>query len=206
MLSGDYNPVENIYGYYLTKQNLAHTNKRVQLSHLINLFLYSFKSKQIKNTELADNIYQLLQEIFNISLNDHNLFLEKLQQCNSIFDLGRLAPYSLPLYVYTLYQYDNGHKIELLLIARAFALKGLQLDFQNLFIYHSLLIEIESELKHIAIAPASQLGNIKRWGDELLNTIPELTKSKPSSFMSKSAKQKLAVIKTLWKNHFLKAS
>ena len=187
-------PVPAIYTrmmhYYSIKKDGLNIQDRVQLGHLLNYYIYSVKSGESFINEFDTNrrVDEALATVFNISLDAPLALAERVVRVQSIFDLGKEIPYSLPFYLYHKAQVLNeggnspNHFYEL---AALIAVQGLRVDFQNLFLYHNIF---QSCMKKIGVHSSNSHKNnhitilLREMIEEARAGIPELNHQSLSIF------------------------
>ncbi|MEW8506141.1 MAG: class I SAM-dependent methyltransferase [Candidatus Thiodiazotropha sp.] len=186
--------------YYRAKTGKQTKNdNRVRLGHMINYYISATKSKTpFDEKSLAEEIEKALNSQFNCSLDKPLELAERIADTETIFDIGKTIPYSLPAYLYHRADHlrmegvKTGHCYEL---AALIAAKGLQTDYQNLFIYDHILRRTK---KHIHNRPATPgearqtTLRLRQMIDSIVATVPELN-VKPLS-LGLRIKRKLAAM------------
>lgn len=172
------NTSELILNYYEKKAILPFNDERVLLSFLINSVIYKVKCNHKIDSHLTNKINKILAKKFNITTNKIRSLSINIEQCNSIFDIGKIIPYSLPFYLYSLSLDDNINSLTkqcYLSLARLIILKALSIDFQNFFVYVQLLEKIEhlidSNIKSKIISGINTKSSL------IKDTIPEFNKT-----------------------------
>ncbi len=176
---------------------------RVDLGHLLNYYIAAIKAAiPIDEERLSNEIDKALHSQFNLSLDNPLDLAQRITRVQSIFDLGRTLPYSLPVYLYHRAEYLNtagkttDHCYEL---AALIAAKGLQIDFKNLVIYNLVLwhslqrIETISTRPHDADHTTLELRSMIR---TIKAEVPELNE-KPLTPLSR-IKRKLRTLRNRW--------
>jgi len=172
--------------YYEKKQNMLPHDDRVALSYMINYFVMIHKNNDLPADYLKNSIEVKLRKIFNFDMDNSDLFIDKIIDCETIFDLGRLFPYSTPFFLYGIACGSSSNEKSAdyyLYFARLIALQGLKIDFQNLFLYHELLENINLKLGDLKISKSSI--SLKEKGDFILKSIPEIESTKKPSLKRK---------------------
>jgi hypothetical protein len=186
-------PVEyklaNYYGKKITR-NLT-DDYRLYLGRLISYYIAATKSNTLHDERgLSNEIEKGLASHFRLSLDDPMELASRIIRVQTIFDLGRTIPYSLPAYLYHRAEYlngigkDTGHYCELAALISA---KGLQIDFQNLFLYSDTFRLSQQQMKtnstrsQRAKQTSQKLCNMI---DSIVATVAELN-AKPRSIHSR---------------------
>lgn len=144
-INRSYDNKKSMMEYYRNKMLKSNNNSRIDLSNMINYYLNEDNIDEL--LPLEEKIDEKLLEHFNFSLENKSEIISNLKKSNSIFDLGKILLYSTPFYLYKKYNIrkESGNE-EILSLTILIILHGLRIDFQNMFVYHKLFIEIE-ELK-----------------------------------------------------------
>lgn len=191
------NKAERIYEYYQQKAQVDTVYARTHLGHLINYHNQSIRCAHDIQPELHTEIEQLLQVYFGLDLNAPSEFLTRLLQADHLISFGKLLPYSLPFYLAARAQSQaegglNEHmQLEL---ARIICLQGLKTNFQNLYVYHSLLEQLEIVLYSFAKSHQDHelIIELRKRSDQLRASIPELNQAVASTVHIKTAIKKRA--------------
>lgn len=175
------NQAERIYEYYKRKTHVDTLYARTHLGHLLNYHQHAIVCAKPLEPALITEIEQLLKQYFELDLQAPHEFIKRLLQTDHLISFGKLMPYSLPFYLAAQAQHQTawGFKEQVHLeLARIICLQGLKTDFQNLFVYHALLEQIE-----IALHPFAQLNldqplisELQANANQLQAQIPELNK------------------------------
>lgn len=173
---------ERIYEYYQKKTQVDTLYARTHLGHLLNYHQQALVCIKPLEPGLIAEIEQLLKRYFELDLEAPEPFIQHLLQTDHLLSFGKLLPYSLPFYLTAQAQSQTnlGFKEQLYLeLARLICLQGLKIDFQNLFVYHSLLEQIE-----IALLPFTKLhldqpliSELQASAHQLRAKIPELNQA-----------------------------
>ncbi|PVV08632.1 MAG: hypothetical protein B6D77_11385 [gamma proteobacterium symbiont of Ctena orbiculata] len=204
-LDTDYVVDSQLAAYYASKINQgADIDKRVYLGHLINYYTSALNADTVfDEPDISQQIEHQLSLQFNISLDRPLELAQRAIQAESIFDLGKTIPYSLPSYLYKRAEYLNRvgaateHCYEL---AALLAAKGLQVDFTHLFLYHHIL---QLSLQQIGILDNSRQktdpisGQLRGITESITATIPELHET-PVNLLSR-IKWKLRALGNRWR-------
>lgn len=166
--------------YYRLKSFSDSLYARTHLGHLLNYHNYLVRAGKQPTAELQQSIDQLIQQVFELDLSQPQAFIERLLATHDLISFGKVMPYSLPFYLVARVQSQVSlHAADRLLLelAKLITLKGLKVDFQNLFVYHQLFETISAMLKARAPqdADGSTLAELSQKSAKLQATIPELT-------------------------------
>ncbi|MES9972532.1 MAG: class I SAM-dependent methyltransferase [Candidatus Thiodiazotropha sp.] len=177
---------------------------RVRLGHLINYYISATESKApFDEKSISTEIAKILSSQFNCSLDKPLALAERILNAETIFDIGKTIPYSLPAYLYHRADHLNregkmtGYCYEL---AALIAAKGLQVDFPNLFIYEHIL---QLSQQHIRNKPATSVeareigSKLNGMLDTIIAAVPELYEP-PLSLLTK-IKWKLRTLSNRWR-------
>lgn len=165
--------------YYQHKAQVDTLYARTHLGHLINYHNQALRGAKHIEPVLITEIEQLLQQYFDLDLQAPHAFISRLLQTDHLISFGKLLPYSLPFYLTARAQsQQNSSRAEPLQLelARLICLQGLKVDFQNLFVYHALLEDIESALAKRAHQQQDTplIQQLQQSATQLRSTIPEL--------------------------------
>jgi SAM-dependent methyltransferase len=154
---------------------------RLYLGHLISYYIAASKSNTLQDEcGISDEIEKGLTRHFSFSLDDPMALASRIVTLQSIFDLGKTIPYSLPTYLYHRAGYlnsmgkDTGHYYELAALISA---KGLQIDFQNLFLYSDTFRLSQQRMQTISTRSqrAKQTSQkLRHMIDEIIASVSEL--------------------------------
>jgi len=157
---------------------------RIHLSHLINHYTQCAQQNTPVSHEQSAQIEALLTSQFAIDLAQPQALVAAVLQADSLVELGKHMPYGLPFFLY--WQYMNATSAEAapyphgLALARLLVLQGLNVDFQNLFVYHSLLERIEKALHNAPPTHHVLSTELQSQADALREQIVELGAAKPT--------------------------
>lgn len=194
------NQAERIYEYYQRKAQVDTLYARTHLGHLLNYHQQALSCAKSIEPAIITEIEQLLKQYFELDLQAPEAFIQRLLASDHLISFGRLMPYSLPFYLtaQAQSQTDWGFKEQVYLeLARLICLQGLKIDFQNLFVYHLLLEQIE-----IALHPFAKLNldhplinELQQAAHQLHAKIPELNQAVPKTMSIKKSIKKRTKLK-----------
>lgn len=189
------NQAERIYEYYKRKTHVDTLYARTHLGHLLNYHQQALSCTKPIEPAIITEIEQLLKQYFELDLQAPEAFTQRLLATDHLISFGRLMPYSLPFYLtaQAQSQTDGGFKEQVYLeLARLICLQGLKTDFQNLFVYHSLLEQIEVALQPFAQLNLDQplVNELQQTANQLHTKIPELNQAVPKIVPLKKALKK----------------
>lgn len=187
---------ERIYDYYQQKAQADTLYARTHLGYLIHYHNQAVDCARSIEPALHGEIEQLLKQYFDLDLKAPNDFIQQLLATDHLVSFGKLAPYSLPFYLVARLQNQvqlGTVELQQLILAKIIILQGLKTDFQNLFVYHALLLKIDSILNtQLAKYPNhAELSDLERLSNQLRAMITELNQTVPA----------VAELKTLLKEH-----
>jgi hypothetical protein len=177
----------------------ANLDNRVYLGHLINYYTSAVNAKLPFNaTSISKQIDDQLSHQFNITLDTPLELAQQVIQAQSMFDLGKTVPYSLPSYLYKHAEYLKSRGITTKYdyeLAALIAAKGLEIDFRNLFHYKQIL-RLSRQQADICRNSAAEVNPINQqlcsMTESIISNIPELNE-KPLSLLSR-IKRKLRIL------------
>lgn len=189
------NQAARIYEYYQCKAQVDTLYARTHLGHLINYHNQALRCAKNIEPALTTEIEQLLKQYFEIYLQAPTEFIQRLLQTDHLISFGKLLPYSLPFYLtaQAQSQVNWGAKEHLqLALAQLICLQGLKTDFQNLFVYHALLEQIELALYGLANQHQDNelLQALQQSATQLRSSIPELQQAQTQTVKVKKALKK----------------
>ncbi|WP_298607308.1 class I SAM-dependent methyltransferase [uncultured Thiothrix sp.] len=190
----------SICEYYQRKAQSDTLYARTHLGYLLNYHQQALVCAKPIEPVLITEIEQLLKQCFELDLQAPEAFIKRLLETDHLISFGKLMPYSLPFYLtaQAQSQTDWGFKEQVYLeLARFICLQGLKTDFQNLFVYHLLLEQIE-----IALHPFTKLNldhplikELQQVANQLQAKIPELNQVAPKTVAIKKAIKKRTKLK-----------
>lgn len=195
------NKAERIFEYYQQKAQVDTLYARTHLGYLINYHNQAVRCAKSIEPALITEIEQLLKQYFELDLQAPQNFITRLLQTDHLISFGKLLPYSLPFYLTSRAQSHAQLGTELLMqleLARVIVLQGLKTDFQNLFVYHGLLDQLDSLLAPTAQSSSTQAETVRlqQTAAQLRLAIPELAQA-PAQIISMKALIK-QFAKTAW--------
>jgi hypothetical protein len=128
--------------YYGAK--LDAQDARVRLGNQINYYVAATRCGDFKDHEaISLRIDSELRDLFGIDLGNPHRLIDAVMQELDLVGLGKVMPYGLPFYLHHLGLNGQGDHarvgvLEAQALAAFLAVRGLQIDFQNLFVYHDL--------------------------------------------------------------------
>lgn len=194
------NQTERICEYYQRKTQADTLYVRAHLGHLLNYHQQALSCAHPIEPALIAEIEQLLKQDFELDLQAPQDFIKRLLQTDHLISVGKIMPYSLPFYLtaQAQSQTDWGFKEQLYLeLARLICLQGLKIDFQNLFVYHLLLEQIEIALHSFANLNLDHLliNELQQAANQLQTKIPELKQAVPKTLAIKKSIKKRTKLK-----------
>lgn len=174
---------ERLQTYYQQKcAEETSPDARIHLSHLINHYMQCAQQNTPVSPEQSAQIEALLASQFAIDLAQPQALVQAVLQADSLVELGKYMPYGLPFFLY--WQYMNATSAEAapyphgLALARLLVLQGLNVDFQNLFVYHSLLERIEKALHKESSSGHALSAELQSQADAVREHVAELATAK----------------------------
>ncbi|MEN9503736.1 MAG: hypothetical protein RI964_3021 [Pseudomonadota bacterium] len=190
-----------IQAYYQRKIAMQMQDTRVQLGHWLN---YHTHTAQM-GIRIADNVIQTIEQGlhqgFGIQFAQPQTWLARVLAADSLVGIGKAMPYALPFYLYWRAKQlpsTDAMAWQHLQLAELCALQGLKVDFQNLFVYHALLTQIETALTAYPTRHPTHPWLMQ--AQQLRQRIPELHATKPLTMPTvlSQIKSRLKRVSTRW--------
>ncbi|MDY0073073.1 MAG: methyltransferase domain-containing protein [Thauera sp.] len=129
---------ERLKEYYA--KALDRGGERVRLGNLINYYVFASRCGEFDpHREFAARIDSDLDRLFGIDLRNPESLIDAVLNAGGLVDFGKVMPYALPFFLEQRARNESSNPVleeEIKALAALLMARGLQIDFQNLFVYH----------------------------------------------------------------------
>ncbi len=186
-----YVPVaQRVLHYYQQKCQQPIQDARVQLGLQLNYYRFASELGLAPELSVTREIDYALSSLFELDLKKADSWLSKLMQTNHLVAIGQLMPYSLPYFCYwQAKQLQGKTAASYWQLSQLMILQALKVDFQNMFVLHSLLTQVQ-----VSLQTCERTDLNTKWlalAQGLQASIPELNASKVTKLPSVSLLSRL---------------
>lgn len=144
-----YVPVaQQVLHYYQQKCQQPMQDARVQLGLQLNYYRFASELGLVPEISVTRDIECALSNLFDLDLPNADSWLSKLMQTNNLVAIGKLMPYSLPYFCYwQAKQLQGKAAASYWQLSQLMILQALKVDFQNMFVLHNLLMQVQASLQ-----------------------------------------------------------
>ncbi|QLQ33884.1 MAG: class I SAM-dependent methyltransferase [Candidatus Thiothrix singaporensis] len=167
--------------YYRRKTQAEAQDARVQLGHWVNYHTHTAQAGIAVEDAAVQAIENGLQQLFGIDLSQPQALCDRVLAADSLVGVGKAMPYNLPFYLYWRARQlpePDPRVWRYLQLAEICVLQGLRADFQNLFVYHALVLQIGQALAALPVSLPDHAWTLL--ARQIRQAIPELQTPEPA--------------------------